>query len=549
MVLIKLRNIKLNINIWTILSLIFVIFIVLPNLNIFLKVFNKPNENWNHIKEYLLKEYIINSMILIVFTGFFTILIGTSLSWLISVFEFPFRKFYKWSLVLSLAIPPYIAGYTYHGLLNYTGVIQSFLRNNWDIQVNQKYFSMMSIQGTIFIFTMFLYPYVYIITKSFLEKQSASLIENSRVLGRNSLETFFHVVLPISRVAIVGGASLVILEVLNDYGVVKYFGVPTFSTAIFKTWFAMGDIDSAIRLSSILMLLVFGILLVEKLLRGRKKYSYTTAKVRPISRIKLDGIKGKLASLYCFVIFSLGFLIPTMQLVHWATLTYKKILNVKFLEMMFNSLTAALITSTIIILVALIIANSSRINRNKLSKLFSEITILGYSIPGAVIAIGVIVFFIAIDKNLYWLYKIFDENSGKLVLSTSVTMLIFAYVIRFLAIGYNSIESGFEKVGTKFYEASKTLGMNSIETFFKVDVKMIKPAIISGFLLVFVDILKELPLTLILRPFNFNTLATKSFEYANDEMIHEASISSLIIILISVISIYLFYKVGDKEAN
>ncbi|WP_432409709.1 ABC transporter permease [Wukongibacter sp. M2B1] len=543
------RNLKRNFNIWAVLSFIFICLVILPNLNILVNVFNKPNENWNHIKEYLLKDYVVNSLTLISFTGLFTVFIGTSLSWIISVYDFPFRKFFKWSLVLPLAIPPYIAAYTYNGLLNYTGVIQTFLRNSLNISVNQKYFNIMSMKGSVFIFTMFLFPYVYIITKSFLEKQSASLIENARVLGRSSTQIFLHVVLPISRTAIIGSVSLVILEVLNDYGVVKYFGIPTFSTAIFKTWFSMGDIDSAIKLSSFLMSMVFSILILEKLLRRRKKYSYTNTKVRPITHIRLDGFKGILASSYCFLILCFGFIIPTLQLTHWTLLTYKKILSMKFLGLIFNSLFTALLTSALIVVIAIVIANNSRINDSLISKIYSKITVVGYSIPGAVIAIGVIVFFINIDKSLYWLYKIINPNSGKLVLSTSIVMLIFAYIIRFLAIGYNSIESGFEKVGKKFFEASRTLGMNVTETFFKVDFKMIKAAILGAFLLVFVDILKELPLTLILRPFNFNTLATKSFEYANDEMIHEAAISSLTIIIISVVSMYLFQKIGDKEGK
>lgn len=545
--MLKIRDIKSSINIWAVLSFIFIALVILPNINIVINLFNPANENWTHIKEYLLKDYINNSFILVLFTGLFTVFIGTSLSWLISAYDFPMRRFFKWSLVLPLAIPPYIAAYTYNGLLNYTGVIQSFLRNNLNIHVNQKYFSIMNMKGTVFIFTLVLFPYVYIITKSFLEKQSASLIENARVLGRNSLEIFLHVVLPISRGAIIGGVSLVILEVLNDYGVVKYFGVTTFSTAIFKTWFSMGDINSAVRLSSILMSFVFLILILEKILRGRKKYSYTTSKIRPISRIKLTGIKGIMAFIYTFIIFSLSFLIPTLQLVHWSLLTYKKILNSKFIGFIMSSISVALIASSLIIVIALIIANYNRIHESFLSKIYSKITVLGYSIPGAVIAIGVIVLFVKLDNRLYFIYKMINQNSGKLVLSTSIVMLIFAYIIRFLAIGYNSIESGFEKVGKKFYEASTMLGNNITQTFFKVDLKMIKPAIISAFLLVFVDILKELPLTLILRPFNFNTLATKSFEYANDEMIHEASIASIIIIIISAVSIYFFYKIGDKE--
>lgn len=547
--MIRIRELKLNTNIWAMLSMVTILFITLPNLNILSNVFNEPNENWLHIKEFLLKEYVINTLIIVIFTGFFTVVIGTSLAWIISIYDFPFRSFLKWGLILPLTIPPYIAAYTYTGLINYTGLIQSTLRNKYNISVNQSYTDIMSIEGSIFIFTMFLFPYVYTITRAFIAKQSASLIETARVLGRSPLEIFWFVILPLSRAAIIGGTSLVILEVINDYGVVQYFGVTTFSTAIFKAWFSLSDVDTAIKLAGILMVIVFGILLLEKVLRGGKKYSYTTTKVRPITRIKLSGLKSVMAFGYSAIIFGLGFLIPSFQLIHWAIITYYRVFDATFLQLMLNSLLTASVASALIITIALIIANYSRISQSIISKIVARLTVMGYSIPGAVIAIGVIVFFIAIDNNLFWLYKWVKEDSVKLVLSTSIFMLIFAYVIRFIGIGFNSVESGFEKVGKKFFEASRTLGMSVTQTFFKVDVGMIAPAIFTGFILAFVDIMKELPLTLILRPFNFETLATKAYQYAGDELIQEASIPSLIIISISFISVYLFHRVADREEN
>lgn len=547
--MIRIRELKLNTNIWAMLSMVSILFITLPNLNILSNVFNEPNENWLHIKEFLLKEYVINTLIIVIFTGFFTVVIGTSLAWIISIYDFPLRSFLKWGLILPLTIPPYIAAYTYTGLINYTGLIQSTLRNKFNISVNQSYTDIMSIEGSIFIFTMFLFPYVYTITRAFIAKQSASLIETARVLGRSPLAIFWFVILPLSRAAIIGGTSLVVLEVINDYGVVQYFGVTTFSTAIFKAWFSLSDVDTAIKLAGILMVIVFGILLLEKILRGGKKYSYTTTKVRPITRIKLSGLKSVMAFGYGAIIFGLGFLIPSLQLIHWAIITYYNVFDTAFLKLMFNSLFTALVASALIITIALIIANYSRISHSIISKIIARLTVIGYSIPGAVIAIGVIVFFIAIDNNLFWLYKWVKEDSVKLVLSTSVFMLIFAYVIRFIGIGFNSVESGFEKVGKKFFEASRTLGMSVTQTFFKVDVGMIAPAILTGFILAFVDIMKELPLTLILRPFNFETLATKAYQYAGDELIQEASIPSLIIISISFISVYLFHRVADREEN
>ncbi|MBH0230478.1 iron ABC transporter permease [Halobacillus sp. KCTC 3957] len=533
-------------NIWSVLSLIIVILILMPNLTILVNFFTQKAENWGHIQEFILPDLIKNTSLLIVFTGFLTVMIGTSLAWLVSAYDFPMKAFFKWALILPLAIPPYIAGYTYNGIMNYTGVIQTTLRNRWDVTVDQKYFDILTLPGAVFIFTIFLFPYVYTITRAFLSNQSASLVENARLLGRNPWEVFFKIVLPISRGAIVGGVSLVLLEVLNDYGVVQFFGVPTFSTAIFQTWFGMNDLNSAIKLSATLMFIVFSILILEKVLRGRKKYSNTTAKARPLTPIRLQGLQAWVAFSYCLVIFLLGFMIPFVQLVDWMFLTFHKIASPEFKSLIWNSLLVSFVGAAMIVVFAVIIANFSRMHQSILSKSAARVTILGYSIPGAVIAVGISTVFIQIDNYLFSFYETIGMEPT-LFLSTSLFMLISAYVIRFLAIGYNSIESGFDKIGNKYTEASRMLGMNLTKTFFKVDLRMIKGPLISGFILAFIEILKELPLTLILRPFNFDTLSTKAFQYAGDEQIHEASLASIIIVIICGIAIYIFHQVLEKE--
>lgn len=537
----------IKVNGWAILSTVFILMIVLPNINVIVNLFNKPSENWYHIKEYLLKDYITNTVIICLFTGLLTAILGVSLSWLVSAYEFPMRKFFRWALILPLSIPPYIAAYTYAGILGYTGFIQTFLRNSLGLNLSQKYFDIMSIPGTVFIFTIFLLPYVYMVVRSYLEKQSASLVENARLLGEGHLGVFVKVVIPISRIVIISGVTLVILEVLSDYGVVSYFGIQTFSTAIFKSWFGMSDMDSAIRLAAILLISVFVVMNGEKYLRRRKKYSSTNTKLRPFARTRLNGLYGVLAFLYCSTILVLGFLIPTIQLIAWGIMSYSKIINTDFFILIYNSLWISTISGVFIVIMAIIIANYTRMSDNLISKLYSKITLMGYSIPGAVIAITMVIFFVDIDNRLGWLYKIFDPNAPTLVLSMSLIMLIFAYLVRFLAVGYQSIEGGFEKIGKKFYEASRTLGYSKSKTFLFIDLPMMRPAILSALSLVFVDTIKELPLALLLRPFNFNTLATKVFEYANDEMIVEASIPSLIIIFLSFITIFVLYKVVDKE--
>ncbi len=539
-----------KINLWFILSTIFVLLIILPNLEIIFYLFKPVNDTWIHIKTYLLKDYIITTFKLCLFVGVFSVSIGVTTAYLITVYEFPFRGFFRWAMILPLSIPPYVAAYTYSGLLSYTGNIQVFLRNTLKVSnSNWGVFNILSETGAIFIFTMFLFPYAYMIVYSYFKKESATLIESSRLLGKNGIETFFKVVLPHAHIVIIASLSLILLEVLSDYGVVSYFGVQTLSTAIFTSWFSFADSVAALRLAGLLLMSVFAIITLEKILRGRKKYTLSSTKIRPITRKEVRGVKKVLIPLYCFIVLSFGFFIPTLQLIEWAIYSYKEVLNFKLLVMIRNSIFVSVVASLVIISMAVIIANYTRIAQNKCSLLYSKITLLGYSIPGTVVAITVILFFNSVDRNMLWFYKIFNENTKTLILSTSIVMLLFAYTIRFLGVGFQSIEGGFEKVGKKFYEASKTLGHSTVRTFFLVDLPMLKPAIISAFSLVFVDIIKELPLTLLLRPFNFDTLATKVFTYAHDELIISASIPSLFIIAVALIAIFLINKTIDREVN
>ncbi|WP_228728202.1 ABC transporter permease [Brevibacillus composti] len=544
-----LQAVKRNRNGWMAISLVGVAIVLLPNLYILINLFQRPNENWQHIREFMLKEYVLQSLWLVLFTGLFTVIIGVTLAWLMTAYDFPGKRLYRWAFVLPLAIPPYIGAYTYSTMLSYTGAVQKVLRNQFGITLDQKYFDFMSMEGAIFVFTMFLFPYVYLITKTFLERQSASYIENARLLGKGPLQIFFQVVLPLSRSAIVGGVSLVIFEVLNDFGVTSYFGISTFSTAIFQTWFGMYDLDSAIRLAAYLMVAVIGLFILEKYLRNRQKFSSSTSKVRPLTPKKMGLIAGGAASLFCLLIFACSFLIPFVQLIAWAKLSYAHVLNDQFGRLVSNTLLVSLIATAIVVFFAVVAANVSRIQQSFFSTIIAKLIAMGYSVPGAVISIGVLAVFISLDKSLAGLYRGLGLGDQKLVLSLSIVMLIVAYAIRFMAIGFNSVETGFEKVGKKYYEASRLLGLGMTRTFFAVDLKMIKGAILSASILTFVEIIKELPLTLLLRPFNFETLATKTYQYANDEQIIEASIPSLLIIGISMITVLLFHRFGEEKSE
>lgn len=540
------RNIKRNMNGWVALGILGAAVVLLPNFFILANLFRPVNENWQHIKQYMLADYVFQSLQLVLFTGTVTVFIGVALAWLVTAYDFPFRRFFRWAFVLPLAIPPYIAAYTYSSMLSYTGFVQTFMRNQLGIMPDQRFFDIMSMKGAIFIFSMFLFPYVYLITKTFLERQSASYIENARLLGNGPFRVFFRIVLPLAQPAVVGGVSLVIFEVLNDYGVTSYFGIQTFTTAIFQTWFGMYDVESAIRLAALLMSGIIGLFIIERLLRSRRRFSSPTSKTRPIVLKRLCGIHAWIAVACGFVIIAFSFMIPFLQLVVWAYWTVDDILNPKFLKLIYNTLSVSLLAAGIVVLLSMVVANVCRLRRSVFNQVLSRLISMGYSIPGAVISIGVLAVFIWLDDRLAGIYQWLGYDAATLLLSLSPVMLIVAYMIRFMAIGYNPIEAGFEKIGNGYTEASRLLGYGITRTFYKIDLPMIKGAMLTGFLLTFMEIVKELPLTLLLRPFNFETLATKTYQYANDEQIIEAAVPSLLIIAISMVSVYFYHRSGEK---
>lgn len=541
-----LRNIKMNTNGWLFISLIGVAVILLPVFSIFVSLFAEPNENWEHIKQYMLTNYILQSVGLMLFTGILTVMIGVTLAWLIAAYDFPLKRFFHWALVLPLSIPPYIAAYTYSAMLSYTGVVQTALRSTFGFTPDQKWFDIMSFPGAVFIFTLFLYPYVYMLTRSFLERQSGSYVENAILLGRKPVSIFFRIVLPISQPAIIGSLMLVIFEVISDYGVTSYFGIQTISTAIFQTWFGMYDVDTALRLSAWMMAGVLGLFLIERMLRYNRKYSASTSKSSQLVPKRLKGFSSFATLFFCGAVFACSFLIPVIQLIVWSFWTYEDVLTVAFFELTINTLFVAAIATGMIMFLAVVVANVARLQPNRFGTVLSKLMVSGYSLPGAIIAIGVLTFFIALDERMEFVYLLFGYEDAPLLLSMSLVMLIVAYVVRFMATGYNAVEAGFEKVGMVYTHASRTLGYGITRTFFKVDLFLIKGALMGGTILTFVEIIKELPMALLLRPFNFETLSTKTYQYASDERVIEAAIPSLFIITVSVISVLLFHQLGKK---
>lgn len=536
------RDLRRQFHSWWIPSIVAAFVILMPILSILLSIIQPANENWGHIREYVLVDAVIQSTQLVLMTVLLTACIGVSLAWLVTAYDFPMKRFFSWALLLPLAVPPYIAAYTYSNMFSYTGVVQKTMRDYFSYSPDPSWFGVMSMRGAVMIFTLFLFPYVFLLTKAFFSKQSGSYIENARLLGRGPFSIFFTVALPLCRPALVGSLMLVTFEVLSDYGVVSYFGVQTISTAIFKTWFGMYDVDSAIRLASWLMVGILGLFALEHLLRSNRKYSASTSKSRSFLPQRLTGVQAGLAWIACALVFAFSFLIPFVQLIVWATWSFESVWTSAFYQLMANTFKVAAIATAIIMVVSVLVANSCRLQPGLFSNLLAKAVTAGYSIPGAVIAVGVLHVFIGLDHQLsLW------RGEEALWLSLSIAMLIFGYVVRFMATGYNAVDSGYERMGTSYLQASRLLGLGITRTFWKVDLPLLRRALLTGSILTFVEILKELPLALLLRPFNFETLATKTYQYASDERIFEASIPSLCIIAVSMLSVLLFHRIGEEK--
>ncbi len=517
---------------FSIVSIIVFVLVLVVFLQLFAGFTGEASDAWIHIKEYLLFDYIKNSFFLVLFTALFSAVFGFVGAYLVTFYEFPFRKFFGWAMILPLAVPSYIAAYIYGDMFSYTGIVSRLLRGIGIV----SQIDVMSLFGASMIFALTLYPYVFMTVRSSLNKQSNEIYESARLLKVSKSKIWRKILLPLSRPALVAGVLLVVLETLNDYGVVKYFNVRVFSFAIFDAWFRLGDVGAAIRLSGVMLIFVFVIVVIERVLRRNKVY-YTLQGRKRLR--KALSTKAKVFG-YMALGFPLmfGFIIPVIYLSYYSLLTYSKTLDMELLYVTVNTLSISVVATLITLFIALFVANLDRFTTSKFFKRMINFITLGYAIPGAVLAVLVSLFFIGMDRDLVPLYQLFGVDKT-LVLTRSLAMLSFAYILRFLTLAFNNIESTYQKIGPSYTEASYTLGQGKLKTLWSVDVPMLKDGLIFAFVIVFIDVVKELPLTLILRPTNYDTMATKVYQYASDEMIHEASLPSLLLVSVGVIMIYL----------
>lgn len=535
---------------WTVATFIVVALVLLPIASILLGVLGESSDTWRHLASTVLASYLLHSGLLVVGVGALTLVTGVGTAWLVTTCEFPGRKVLETGLILPLAIPTYIIAYTYAELLAHRGPVQGTLQLFMDPASTTVLRTwLMSTWGATLMLALVLYPYVYLITRASFLKQSGGILETSRIMGKTPWSSFFRVALPMARPAVVAGVTLVLMEVLNEYGAVKYFGVPTFTTGIFRAWFSLGDAPAAIRLSACLLVLVFLLILAERAQRGRARFDHGSGRYRPVVPFQLSGTKAWLATGACAVPVILGFLVPLLQLVAWAVEAAPRTFGWGFVSLATNSFGLAMAAALLAVAASLLIVYSVRLSPTPLLKLAARASSLGYSIPGAVIAVGVLIPFIWFDRRLAALWESATGSTVGLLITGTVVALVFAYVVRFLAVALNPVDSGFERICGNLDETSRSLGSPPLKTLFRVNLPLLRGTLLSAGLLVFVDVLKELPLTLILRPFDFNTLATRAFQLASDEQVAASSLPALLIIAVGIVPVVLLNRLISRQRS
>ncbi len=512
----------------------------IPLAVIFGSIFFPEKEVWSHLSDTVLTDYIGNSLALLIGVGFFSLLLGVIPAWMVTMYRFPMSRQLEWALLLPMSVPAYIIAYSYTGALDVAGPLQTTIRELTGWHYRDYWFpEVRSLGGAITMLSLVLYPYVYLLARAAFIEQSICVLEVSRTLGCNTVDAFRRVALPLARPAIMVGLSLVVMETLADYGTVQYFGVSAFTTGIFRTWFGLGNSMAAAQLSAMLLVFVAVFLYLEKRSRKQARFHHTSSRYSTLMQQQLSKRQGAIALIVCAAPVVFGFIIPVGLLINWAMDTYSSVLGKDFYALLFNSLVLAFITSLLALGIALFMAYSNRNSKSVINRMMVRFVSMGYAIPGTVIAVGVLIPFAWFDNSLdKLLMDNFNINSG-LLISGTVFTLVFAYLVRFLAVSINTAEAALGKIKPVMDEVAKTAGMRPASIVRRIHMPMMRGSLLTALLLVFVDVLKELPATLILRPFNFNTLAVRTYELANEELLADAAVPALAIVMAGIIPVIL----------
>ena len=534
-------------SVWYAIPILILILFLAPILVILSSVFSGYSENWQHIYNYVLADYLINSIILVAGVSVLVMTIGTVTAWIVTNYSFFGKKFFEWGLILPLAIPPYILAYTFTGLFDSYGTVNEIARNLFNLQANVTVFpNIRNIYGAIIVFSFTLYPYVYLICRTAFLNQSRSMFEVGRTLGLSNTSIFFRLALPLVRPALIAGTMIVAMETLSDFGAVDHFAVSTFTTGIFRTWYGMYDLTTAMQLASMLLIFITFCLIIERISRKNANYSTIASSFKPTPVKSLPPISSMACFFVCFLPLFIGFILPILEILNWTLSWNSGFLDKQFFSISINTILLSILSAILCTFIAMIINFSIRYKNSFTLKFINPFLNIGYAVPGLILAVGIVQLFVFLDNNVL---NSFEEY----FLTGSFVGLIFAYIIKSYALANSTYEAGYQKISTVLDDSARILKSKGFNLLFRVHFPILKTSFYTSILLVMSEVVKELPATLILRPFNFETLAVSTYIYASEERMIEAAAPAMAIVLIGLIPIFFLSKMiraarlGDKQ--
>ena len=537
-----------NLNVWFFLSIIISLFVSIPIITVFLSFFENTSNYYEILKKTFLIEYILNSLVLLLSVLLFTFIIGTGTAYLVSFYIFPGSNFFKWALILSFAVPPYIYAYSLTAFFENYGTAFTILKNVFgDSNYNQHIPKFDGMFGAIISISFSLFAYVYILARASFLYQSQNLIELGKNLGFSKFKSFYKIILPSARPAIVAGLSLVAMETLAEFGAVDFFSINTLTTGIYNSWITFDDLAFANRISFFLLLFIFLLFIIENLSRRKAKYHFNSKSgFKQKEKIKLSRDKSILAFVFCFFVFFMSFLFPLSQMLYWTIKFPENLFDLEIIELLLNTLYLVILSSLVLIVFSLISNYGNRVSKNNTLNILSTLSISGYAIPGVILAIAFITFIAWFDESIV---KSLGFFSIKKIFIGSVLGLVLVYFVRFYSLAFNGIKSGYEKINISVDESAYLLGFSKRKTFMNIHVPFLRNSLLFIIILISLEIVRELPITLILRPFNFETFATTAYISASEDLLEAAAVPSLFLILIASFFIIITSKYILRESN
>ena len=522
----------MKINSWYVSSFLISFIVAIPIVTVSSSFLEDTSNYFEILKNTFLYEYIFNSLFLLIGVLILTLIIGVGCAYLVSFYEFIGAKFFKWGLILSFAVPAYIYAYSLTAFFENYGTLFSILKSLFgDGNYNKFIPKLDGMLGAMISISFSLFGYVYVLTRASFHHQSQNLIELGQNLGFTRQKSFFSIILPSARPAIVAGLALVAMETLSDFGSVSFFGISTLTTGIYDSWISFDDLAFANQLSFFLLLFIFALFYIENISRKRAQY-HTPLRggIKKKEKIQLKGIYSYGAFLICAAVFSLSFLFPVFQMLYWSLIFPKNFIDLDIIQLFLNTMLLVFLTSAVLLFFSFLSNYGNRVTRSKLLKVLSTFSITGYAIPAVILAVAFITFIAWFDNTII---KYFDLVSIKKIFIGSVLGLVIVYFVRFYSLSFNGIKSGYERINRSIDESSYLLGYSKLKTFFGIHVPYLKNSIFLIGILISIEVIKELPITLILRPFNFETFATTAYVFASQDLLEAAAAPSLFLILIA----------------